>query len=120
MRRLLTEFYSLSYRITKAKRLSITLGHFYVGFIFYQMTSGFVFLAQDLMSVFGKLHRFFTFPVNIATMLLFVVLTYFVVPKLETIKKDAKKNYSYTTLLVCTGISVLLWVYVKYGGQIFI
>lgn len=120
MRRLLTEFYGLSYSITSTKRLSYILGTIYVAILFYVFANGFVVLAQGWLSMLGKANLLFNFPVNAGTMLLFIGLTYKITPELDTIKKDAKKNSSYVALAVCTLTAIVLWLYIMYSEILFV
>jgi hypothetical protein len=119
MRRILTEFYSLLYRLTGIKLLSYATGLVYVTILNYIVIKGLAVLMQGLFGIVSIVLSLFAFPVYFVTILLIFGLTFWLTPTVQSIAKDAKKNRSYSTLLLYTLFGIVLFTYTTFGHLLF-
>lgn len=120
MRRILTEFYSWMFKLTGAKMPSYIGGILYVSAMNYIIVNGLVLLVQGLFSFASLALMFFRFPISLATVFLFIGVTYWLTPNAQSVAKDAKKNNTHTTLILYTVFALVLFLYKHFGDWLFV
>lgn len=119
MRRILTEFYSLVYKITGNKLLAYISGLIFLALLNCIILKGMALLMQDWMGAVGMLLILFRFPIYFVTFLLSLAAAYWLTPNIQTLARDAKKNNKFLTLTLYTLFTILLLAYMQLGEIIF-
>lgn len=103
------------YRLTGIKLLSYITGLVYLTVLNYVIIKGVAGLMQGLFGMVSLLLTLFAFPFYFGTIVLIFGLSFWLTPPVQSIAKDAKKNNSYTTLLLYTLFGIVLFVYTNFG-----
>ncbi len=115
MRRILSEFYTWMYRLSGVKLFSYIAGLVYLSLVNCVIVKGVAMLLQGWIGFVGILIRLFSFPFILVTFFVMLGLTFWIVPDIQSIAKEAKKNNSFTTVLLYTAFGLLLFLYMQFG-----
>lgn len=119
MRRLLAEFYSWMYNLTKSKVVSYVAGLVYLNIMNYVILNGLVLLTKDMFSPLASLLTLFNFPLMFVTLILVGGATWWLTPTAQNVAKDAKKATGHTSLILYTVAALVLFLYKHYGEWLF-
>lgn len=119
MRRLLAEFYSWMFNLTKSKISSYVTGLLYLTVMNYVILNGLVLLTKDMFSPLSMLMTLFNFPFLLATFVGIAVATWWFTPTLQNVSKDAKKINKHTAIILYTVAALVLFLYKHYGDWLF-
>ena len=119
MRRILTEFYSLVFKITRNKLLAYSSGLIYLAILNCIILKGMAMLMQDWVGAVGMLLILFRFPIYFVTFLLSLGAAYWFTPNIQTLARDGKKNNKYLTLTLYSLFAILLLAYMQLGEVLF-
>ncbi len=119
MRVVITEFYSMMFRLTGAKLFSYIAGLLYLSALNFITINGLASLMNGWLGFVGLILVLFRFPISLATAVGIFGLTYWLTPTVQTVAKDAKKTSSYMTLILYSIFGMLLLTYLKFGDALF-
>lgn len=119
MRRILTEFYSLVYKITGNKLLAYSSGLIFLALLNCIILKGMALLMQDWVGAIGMLLILFRFPVYFITFLASLAAVYWFTPNIQTLARDAKKNNKYLTVVLYSLFALVLFSYMQFGDALF-
>ena len=119
MRRILTEFYSLVFKITRNKLLAYSSGLIYLAILNCIILKGMAMLMQDWVGAVGMLLILFRFPIYFVTFFLSLGVAYWFTPNIQTLSRDGKKNNKHLTLTLYSLFAILLLAYMQLGEVLF-
>jgi hypothetical protein len=119
MRRILTEYYSLVYKITGNKLLAYGSGLIFLALLNCIILKGLALLMQDWVGAIGMLLILFRFPIYFVTFLLSLGVAYWFTPNIQTLTRDAKKNNKYLTVVLYSVFALVLFAYMQLGEVLF-
>ncbi|MBX2904876.1 MAG: hypothetical protein KF744_02480 [Taibaiella sp.] len=119
MRRLLAEFYSWMYGLTKSKLSSYIVGLIYISVMNFVTLNGLALLTRDMFSPMASLLVLFNFPYLIVTFAAICGATWWLTPTAQNVSKDAKKITKHTALILYTVAALVLFLYKHYGEWLF-
>jgi len=114
MRRLIADVFKILYKITNNKLFSLSFALIYIAILNLLTIRGLCLLLSGLVPYIELISRIFSKPYIFVTILVAILLNFWIMLPLENLSKERQRPYSIASIIIYTFVALILFLYSRY------